>query len=99
MKSDSNSRQLFVSIIYLNLQFIGIGGSPHIIDVGESTDLNVSQRLDKIYYIKPIAFMAGHEDKSFVIGAAHGPWPYLGANSEVITILSLVYELFDKCIY
>lgn len=62
----------------------GLGGKATILEVGGPAYLIPTVQRNKVYDIKNLAPRLGHGDKSFVIGAGAGPWPYLNSNCEMM---------------
>ncbi|XP_033219952.1 ester hydrolase C11orf54 homolog isoform X2 [Belonocnema kinseyi] len=63
----------------------GLGGKPTILEVGGPSFLLPLVQREKVYDIKTLAPLVGHGDKSLVIGAGGGPWPYINSNCELMT--------------
>ncbi|XP_033220131.1 ester hydrolase C11orf54 homolog [Belonocnema kinseyi] len=62
----------------------GLGGKATVLEVGGPFFLRPLVHRDKVYDIKTMAPLVGHGEKSFVIGAAGGPWPYINNNCELM---------------
>ncbi|XP_051174439.1 ester hydrolase C11orf54 homolog [Leptopilina boulardi] len=62
----------------------GLGGKPTILEVGGPAYLLPLVQKEKVYDIKKLAPFLNHGDKSFVIGAGAGPWPYINTNCEMM---------------
>lgn len=57
------------------MHFQGLDGDPVLLAVGVQ-DPDIDRKLTKVYDLENMLYIAGHERKSFIIGAAQGPWPY-----------------------
>ncbi|XP_033229677.1 ester hydrolase C11orf54 homolog [Belonocnema kinseyi] len=53
----------------------GLDGDPVLLAVGMQNP-DIGRKLTKVYDLENMLYIAGHERKSFIIGAAQGPWPY-----------------------
>ncbi|XP_043484067.1 ester hydrolase C11orf54 homolog [Leptopilina heterotoma] len=62
----------------------GLSGNPTILEVGGPAYLLPLVQKEKVYDIKNLAPHLNHGDKSFVIGAGAGPWPYANTNCEMM---------------
>lgn len=70
-----------------------MSGNPTILEVGGPAYLLPLVQKEKVYDIKNLAPHLNHGDKSFVIGAGAGPWPYANTNCEVNFTIILINKL------
>lgn len=62
----------------------GLSGNPTIFEIGGPSYLLPIVQKDKLYDIHELLKHINYSDKSFVIGAGAGPWPYINSNCELM---------------
>lgn len=66
------------------MTLIGLGGKSAVLEVGGPAYLLPLVQREKVYELKSLINQIQYDgEKSFVIGAGAGPWPYLKSNCEV----------------
>ncbi|KAI4495910.1 hypothetical protein M0802_008316 [Mischocyttarus mexicanus] len=67
-----------------SLSASGLSGDPTILEIGGPSYLLPLVQRDKLYDVHELLKRINNSDKSFVIGAGAGPWPYLNSNCELM---------------
>ncbi|XP_033225511.1 ester hydrolase C11orf54 homolog [Belonocnema kinseyi] len=62
----------------------GLSGRPTILDVGGISFYSNEIEKQKLYDIETLVKHLGYTKELLVIGAAHGPWPHLKKDSDVV---------------
>ncbi|XP_015172505.1 PREDICTED: ester hydrolase C11orf54 homolog [Polistes dominula] len=62
----------------------GLSGNPTVLEIGGPSYLLPIVQRDKLYNIHELLQHMNYSDKSFVIGAGAGPWPYINSNCELM---------------
>lgn len=62
----------------------GLSGNPTIFEIGGPSYLLPIVQKDKLYDVHELLKHINYSDKSFVIGAGAGPWPYINSNCELM---------------
>ena len=71
----------------------GLSGSPAVCDVGGVPYLVPLAQIDRSpYSMKEIARQLGYSKQAFFVGAAAGPFPVIGTNSELMPNYSINHE-------
>ncbi|XP_033221364.1 ester hydrolase C11orf54 homolog [Belonocnema kinseyi] len=71
------------------LSATGLGGSPILLDVGGTTLYNTQFDKQKLFDLKTIVEKLSRPVGSCALGAANGPWIYLGADCDVAVNIDL----------